>query len=473
MAGGCDAVKVVVRLRPSSESVNGAASASSSEAGNHRAVPHSHRRPPPCITQAGAASVAFADGSGFSYDAVAGASTDQESLFAAAGSPIVDAVLQGYNGCVIAYGQTGSGKTHTMLGSLSRDPRDGARGLAPRAFEALFERALAEAGGGASGGGATSSQRPPLRVSLSFVEIYNETITDLLAASGSSAHANEGGEHNNNNNSSSSLHLREEKGRGVFVDGATVLHVADAAAAISLLAKGAAARRSAETRANAVELKVARRLRRAGREGRESQNWLFRRSLFFLCFCCRSLCHEDDREAHPRRPGRLREAGAHGGCRREAERGGRDQQEPVGARQRRRCARRKLGEDGDGDRGRERRDRGERAAFSCLRCRRCCCRDSDQAAAPRPLPRLEADVPAPGLARRQLEDRARGHGLSRRVVRRGNDVDAAVRGQGAARGLQGRDQSRDRARRERGSGRRGAVAGTRGPRRRSRPRWRR
>ena len=252
MAGGCDAVKVVVRLRPSSESVNGAASASSSEAGNHRAVPHSHRRPPPCITQAGAASVAFADGSGFSYDAVAGASTDQESLFAAAGSPIVDAVLQGYNGCVIAYGQTGSGKTHTMLGSLSRDPRDGARGLAPRAFEALFERALAEAGGGASGGGATSSQRPPLRVSLSFVEIYNETITDLLAASGSSAHANEGGEHNNNNNSSSSLHLREEKGRGVFVDGATVLHVADAAAAISLLAKGAAARRSAETRANAA-----------------------------------------------------------------------------------------------------------------------------------------------------------------------------------------------------------------------------
>ena len=195
--------------------------------------------------------MAFADGSGFSYDAVAGASTDQESLFAAAGSPIVDAVLQGYNGCVIAYGQTGSGKTHTMLGSLSRDPRDGARGLAPRAFEALFERALAEAGGGASGGGATSSQRPPLRVSLSFVEIYNETITDLLAASGSSAHANEGGEHNNNN-SSSSLHLREEKGRGVFVDGATVLHVADAAAAISLLAKGAAARRSAETRANAA-----------------------------------------------------------------------------------------------------------------------------------------------------------------------------------------------------------------------------
>ena len=258
LAGGCDAVKVVVRLRPSSSSENnGTASASSSEAGNPRgAVPHSHRRPPPCITQAGAASVAFADGSGFSYDAVAGASTDQEALFAAAGSPIVDAVLQGYNGCVIAYGQTGSGKTHTMLGSLSRDPAEREqRGLAPRAFEALFERALAEAGGGRGGGGAPSSsqqqQQCPLRVSLSFVEIYNETITDLLSAASngggsSSAHANEGGENNN-----PSLHLREEKGRGVFVDGATVLPVADAAAAISLLARGAAARRSAETRANA------------------------------------------------------------------------------------------------------------------------------------------------------------------------------------------------------------------------------
>jgi hypothetical protein len=41
-----------------------------------------------------------------------------QSLLPAAGLPIVNHCLDGYNSCIFAYGQTGSGKTHTMMGRL-------------------------------------------------------------------------------------------------------------------------------------------------------------------------------------------------------------------------------------------------------------------------------------------------------------------------------------------------------------------
>ena len=49
--------------------------------------------------------------------------------------PIVDSVLEGYNGTVFAYGQTGTGKTHTMDGSAG----DSERGIIPKTFNQIFE----------------------------------------------------------------------------------------------------------------------------------------------------------------------------------------------------------------------------------------------------------------------------------------------------------------------------------------------
>ena len=50
----------------------------------------------------------------YSYDAVFDWNSTQEGIFNETASPIVDSVLDGYNGTVFAYGQTGTGKTHTM-----------------------------------------------------------------------------------------------------------------------------------------------------------------------------------------------------------------------------------------------------------------------------------------------------------------------------------------------------------------------
>ena len=45
-----------------------------------------------------------------------GTDCKQKDIFDHAALPIVQSVLEGYNGTIFAYGQTGTGKTHTMLG---------------------------------------------------------------------------------------------------------------------------------------------------------------------------------------------------------------------------------------------------------------------------------------------------------------------------------------------------------------------
>lgn len=86
----------------------------------------------------------------------------QEEVYEAIGENLLSNALEGFNSCLFAYGQTGSGKTHTVLGA-ERDP-----GLIPRLTASLFDRGPKEC--------------DDLRVSASFLEIYNEQLKDLLCA---------------------------------------------------------------------------------------------------------------------------------------------------------------------------------------------------------------------------------------------------------------------------------------------------
>lgn len=52
----------------------------------------------------------------FTFDGVFDWNSAQEELFEECARPIVDSVMEGYNGTLFAYGQTGTGKTHTMEG---------------------------------------------------------------------------------------------------------------------------------------------------------------------------------------------------------------------------------------------------------------------------------------------------------------------------------------------------------------------
>mmetsp|Transcript_10295 Transcript_10295/g.22959 ORF Transcript_10295/g.22959 Transcript_10295/m.22959 type:complete len:863 (+) Transcript_10295:48-2636(+) len=101
----------------------------------------------------------------FTFDQVYDHEIGQEAVFETTAMPIVDSVLQGYNGTVFAYGQTGTGKTHTMEGQW--DPPT-LRGIIPRAFCHVFECI-----------DATHEQN--FLVRASFLEIYNEEVRDLLS----------------------------------------------------------------------------------------------------------------------------------------------------------------------------------------------------------------------------------------------------------------------------------------------------
>ena len=100
----------------------------------------------------------------WTYDHVFGGESSQEKIFDETVAPVVDAVLRGYNGTVLCFGQTGSGKTYTHTGSTSQFAQ---RGVAPRAIARVFSHA------------ASQPQYETL-VTASYLEIYNDTLVDLL-----------------------------------------------------------------------------------------------------------------------------------------------------------------------------------------------------------------------------------------------------------------------------------------------------
>ena len=84
-------------------------------------------------------------------------------VFKDLGTDVLKAAFEGYNACIFAYGQTGSGKTYSMMGSPDN------QGLIPRICEGLF-----------SGMRNNADNGPSYRTEVSFLEIYNERVRDLL-----------------------------------------------------------------------------------------------------------------------------------------------------------------------------------------------------------------------------------------------------------------------------------------------------
>ena len=104
----------------------------------------------------------------FTFDSVYDWNSEQENIFTETAYPIIDNVMQGYNGTIFAYGQTGTGKTFTING-VPKDPK--LRGIMPRSFEAIFNQIECD----------TTKE---YLVRASYLEIYNEEIKDLLFKNG-------------------------------------------------------------------------------------------------------------------------------------------------------------------------------------------------------------------------------------------------------------------------------------------------
>lgn len=109
--------------------------------------------------------------------------------------PIIESVLEGFNGTVLAYGQTSSGKTHTMVGPDIEDPH--LQGIIPRMVKTVFEKI------------ENASEDIEFTVKISMIEIYMEKIKDLLDPA------------------KTNLKVHEDKIKGIYISDVTETYVGE------------------------------------------------------------------------------------------------------------------------------------------------------------------------------------------------------------------------------------------------------
>ena len=128
----------------------------------------------------------------FRFDRVFDMESTQKQVYDVAAKPIIDSVLDGFNGTIFAYGQTGSGKSHTMTGpSISNIEDIEMQGIIPRMVRTVFTRI------------ENASEDIVFNVTVSMVEIYNERIKDLLDPT------------------KDNLRIHEKAGKGVYLQDVT------------------------------------------------------------------------------------------------------------------------------------------------------------------------------------------------------------------------------------------------------------
>ncbi|XP_071893057.1 centromere-associated protein E isoform X2 [Anas platyrhynchos] len=151
----------------------------------------------------------------FSYDRVFHSSDNTQQLYEGVAVPIIQSAVQGYNGTIFAYGQTSSGKTYTMMGN------EDCVGVIPKAVQHVF-KLICE----------IPDREFLLRVS--YMEIYNETITDLLC----------------DTRKKKPLGIREDVNRNTFVEDLTEEVVVSPEEVMEWIRKGEKNRHYGETKMN-------------------------------------------------------------------------------------------------------------------------------------------------------------------------------------------------------------------------------
>ncbi|KIM97879.1 hypothetical protein OIDMADRAFT_168137 [Oidiodendron maius Zn] len=154
----------------------------------------------------------------FAFDRVFDENTTQAEVYEATTRGLLDSVLDGYNATVFAYGATGCGKTHTITGTAQQP------GIIFLTMQELFEKI------------SERSDEKQTDISLSYLEIYNETIRDLLVP----------GE------SKQGLMLREDANQAVSVAGLSSHHPKDVQEVMDMIVKGNEYRTISPTEANAT-----------------------------------------------------------------------------------------------------------------------------------------------------------------------------------------------------------------------------
>ncbi|KAK5165843.1 tubulin-dependent ATPase kip3 [Saxophila tyrrhenica] len=155
----------------------------------------------------------------FAFDKVFDENTTQGDVYEATTKNLLDSVLDGYNATVFAYGATGCGKTHTITGTAQQP------GIIFMTMQELFEKV------------DDLQSEKESEITLSYLEIYNETIRDLL---------------NPNTNPKQGLMLREDANQAVSVAGLSSHKPQSVQEVMDMVIRGNAMRTQSPTEANAT-----------------------------------------------------------------------------------------------------------------------------------------------------------------------------------------------------------------------------
>ncbi|KAI3373091.1 hypothetical protein L3Q82_006421 [Scortum barcoo] len=168
----------------------------------------------------------------FTYDYVFDPTAEQEEVFTSAVSSLLNGLFKGYHATVLAYGQTGSGKTFSMGGTYtSAQENDPSVGVIPRVIRRIFEE-------------REKKTDCEFCLAVSYLEIYNEEILDLLCAS----------------KDKPSISIREDPKDGIKIVGLTERQVFTAQEMVGCLELGNSARTVGSTAMNACFFTLSRHL---------------------------------------------------------------------------------------------------------------------------------------------------------------------------------------------------------------------
>lgn len=152
----------------------------------------------------------------YTFDHVFGDKDGQTDIFNSCVKNQIEAAMSGYNATVFAYGATGAGKTYTMMGTETKP------GIMYLTLNTIFQRISDK----------SNNDGGKYKISISYLEIYNEKIRDLLI------------------NKSENLELQEDPSKGVLVAGISYVSIQSLAKTIKLLRKGNRNRIQESTGAN-------------------------------------------------------------------------------------------------------------------------------------------------------------------------------------------------------------------------------
>ena len=164
-------------------------------------------------------------GKEYVYDHVFGPKNGTSTVYERVAKPIIEKAMEGFNGTIFAYGQTSSGKTHTLMGN-AEDP-----GITLQTISEVFALIAVE-------------KNTEFLVRISYIEIYNEEIKDLLDTT----------------KTKTNLRIKDDKKKGPIVEGLTEAIVRTPEESERLIKRGEVSEHNSVT--NAVTTLILTRLHR-------------------------------------------------------------------------------------------------------------------------------------------------------------------------------------------------------------------